>query len=102
MAKTSVQKIIIKTGYMCNCGSKRTEMASSGKQASAGSASGSQTRPGWYTVFEYTGETALTLFGRGTGLRYRFDHAGARANIDFRDVPGVEQIPVLRKVADEG
>jgi len=33
-------------------------------------------------VFEYVGATALTVFGAVSGVRYRFNHAGARVAVE--------------------
>jgi len=45
----------------------------------------------------YTGATALTAIGGGTGHCYRFDHPGARLPVHPRDVPGLMAIPALRR-----
>lgn len=54
--------------------------------------------PPGYASFEYTGKTALTLIGNVTGMQYRFNYTGNRQNIDYRDVPSIMVIPVLKKV----
>ena len=51
-----------------------------------------------YAPFEYIGKTALTVVGNATGIRYRFNAPGDRQNVDFRDIPGIAGIAVLRKV----
>lgn len=50
-------------------------------------------------VFEYTGNTALSVTGKITGTHYRFSAPGERQNIDGRDAAGMMGIPVLQKVA---
>jgi hypothetical protein len=51
-----------------------------------------------YAGFEYTGKTSLTIRGIVTGTQYRFNFPGNRQNIDYRDIPGIAGIPVLKKV----
>jgi hypothetical protein len=36
-------------------------------------------------LFEYSGDRALTVFGRVTGIRYHFPGPGARVWVDGRD-----------------
>lgn len=48
-------------------------------------------------LFEYTGATALTVFGAGTGVRYRFAHPGARVAVQPRDAPAMSGVPSLRR-----
>jgi hypothetical protein len=52
-------------------------------------------------LFEYSGESPMTLFGRVTGIRYHFAGPGARTYVDARDVPAVEiargLVPVLEE-----
>jgi hypothetical protein len=47
--------------------------------------------------FEYVGRTALTVLGPFTGMKYRFDHTGARLRIDGRDADSLAAIPALRR-----
>jgi hypothetical protein len=54
------------------------------------------------TLFEYSGEGALTLFGRVTGVRYHFPGPGARAYVDARDAPAFEVVKGLDVVKTEG
>lgn len=49
-------------------------------------------------IFEYTGQTALTVIGPASGRRYRFASPGARVVVDPRDRPGLAQLPTLREV----
>ena len=49
-------------------------------------------------LFEYSGKTALNIFGPGSRIAYRFDHPGARALVDRRDLVYFAQVPVLRQV----
>jgi hypothetical protein len=48
--------------------------------------------------FEYVGNTALTVVSPRTGRRYRFDHPGAKVEIDLRDRPWLASVPHLRQV----
>lgn len=48
--------------------------------------------------FQYTGKTGLTVLGRKTRNRYRFDGPGAVVAIDVRDQLGMTAIPNLRQV----
>ena len=48
------------------------------------------------TLFEYSGDGPLTLFGRMTGVRYHFPGPGARVYVDARDAPTFE---VMRGLA---
>jgi len=83
---------------MCNCGKKRMEYSQSSQKMniSAGNTGTSQ-NSGSYS-FEYTGKTALTLKGSVTGTQYRFSYTGNRQNIDPRDIPGIINIPALKRV----
>jgi hypothetical protein len=49
-------------------------------------------------IFEYTGGTALTVKGPATGREYRFPHAGARVQVEPRDLASVAQVPKLRRI----
>lgn len=49
-------------------------------------------------LFEYIGNTALSIIGPGSRIAYRFDRAGARALVDRRDLIYFTQVPVLRQV----
>lgn len=51
-----------------------------------------------YSSFEYVGKTALTVIGNVTGTQYRFNYPGNRQNIDYRDIPGIIDVPVLKRV----
>jgi hypothetical protein len=49
-------------------------------------------------LFEYLGQTNLSLVGTNTGRRYRFDAPGARVSVDPRDAPALDGVPWLRRV----
>jgi len=48
--------------------------------------------------FEYTGLTALTIFGSVTGKKYRFHHPNDIQVIDYRDASSMMGVSVLKKV----
>jgi hypothetical protein len=50
-------------------------------------------------VFEYVGQTALSIIGPATRTSYRFDRPGARVMVDTRDRNSLAAVPVLRRVA---
>ena len=52
-------------------------------------------------LFEYSGDSSMTLFGRVTGIRYHFAGPGARTYVDARDAPGVEIVRGLVAVSEE-
>ena len=84
---------------MCNCGKKRTGYS---QQTHAGNVNTQretvEQTPSGHARFQYTGKTALTITGNVTGTRYRFNYPGNTQNIDYRDMPGMTAIPVLKKV----
>lgn len=49
-------------------------------------------------VYEYVGRGAMTITSPATGRRYRFDHPGARQEVDRRDQPLFAQQVSLRHV----
>ncbi|TMJ00028.1 MAG: hypothetical protein E6G97_20800 [Alphaproteobacteria bacterium] len=51
-----------------------------------------------HAFFEYIGPTALTVIGRATGKRYRFDRPGARVAVELPDHPSVSGVPQLRQI----
>lgn len=51
-----------------------------------------------HVFFEYTGGTALTVVGRATGKRYRFERPGARVAVDPIDKPSIAGVSQLRIV----
>jgi hypothetical protein len=48
--------------------------------------------------FQYTGRTGLTVIGRATRIRYRFDNPGAVVAVDKRDQLALSFVPNLRQV----
>lgn len=49
-------------------------------------------------VYEYVGRGALTITSPATGRRYRFEHPGARQEVDRRDHALIAQQASLRQV----
>jgi hypothetical protein len=50
--------------------------------------------------FQYTGKTKLTVIGRETRRRYRFDSPGAVVAVDLRDRRSLAAVPTLRYVRE--
>ena len=48
--------------------------------------------------FQYIGMTALSATGLITGRKYFFSKPGDIQNVDYRDVDGMLNVPVLKKV----
>jgi len=80
---------------MCNCGKKRKEYSQSNALASNNAAAVSNSSS---INFEYTGKTALTITGNITRKNYRFNYRGHIQAVDYRDVPGMMEVPILKKV----
>jgi len=49
-------------------------------------------------LFEYTGETGLTVKGSVSRTMYRFNSPGDTQLVDYRDASGMMAVPVLKKV----
>jgi CTP:phosphocholine cytidylyltransferase-like protein len=80
---------------MSCCGNKRASLTQS-----LASNTITEQRPAkmWDDVlFEYIGETALTVKGSVSRNIYRFDKTGDTQMIDYRDVSGMMAVPMLRK-----
>ncbi len=85
---------------MCNCGKKRTELKQRPvdfNKMSAGVMP--STLQNHVTVlFQYTGNTALTVTGKITRKTYRFNFSGDKQSIDYNDAVAMMAIPVLKKI----
>lgn len=80
---------------MSCCGNKREELA---QQLSSTKSTGTPVEKMWDDVlFEYTGETGLTVKGSVSRNQYRFTQKGDTQLVDYRDVSGMMGVPVLRK-----
>lgn len=76
---------------MACCGDKRVQL----NQARRGLYPEEQTDP---VYFQYTGRTGITVTGRETRSRYRFDSPGAVVAVDIRDRLALAAVPNLRQV----
>jgi hypothetical protein len=89
---------------MCNCGKKRVEYSQHSHHGNVPRRPVTNTRMAMpertfaFSVFEYTGKTALTVIGNVTGTNYRFNFPGNKQNIDNRDIAGIMSVPVLKKM----
>ena len=79
---------------MC-CGKGREQLQGTSPQTQNDTA-GSRRVSG--ALFQYVGDTALTVFGPVTGKRYRFDWPGDRAWVDLRDRQSMAAVPHLREI----
>ena len=80
---------------MACCGQARSNVtqgtAIPGSSAAGGSAVAEN------PVFVYVGETAMTVVGSGTGRIYRFEHPGARQQVDPRDARSFAAVPKVKR-----
>ena len=85
---------------MCNCGKKRTELKQQPIVENKISVVTTQSmlQKQVPVLFQYTGNTALTITGRSTRKTYRFNFSGDKQFIDYNDASSMMQIPVLKKV----
>lgn len=49
-------------------------------------------------LFEYLGNSSLTVKGSVTGNRYNFSKTGEQQLVDYRDASGMRAEPLLKKV----
>jgi hypothetical protein len=49
-------------------------------------------------VFEYIGDSVITVIGQGSGFTYRFSGRGARYTVDGRDCASLARVPQLREI----
>ena len=84
---------------MCNCGNKRDELGQSSIKLTGNVIAEKNTSGFWKdAAFRYTGKSALIIFGGVTGRRYRFQRTGDTHLIDYRDLLGMANVPVLQKI----
>ena len=81
---------------MCNCGKKRNEYEQ--QNTATKNIQPSVSVSATDINFQYTGKTALTVIGSISGKRYRFGYPGAVQLIDHRDITGMMEVPVVRKM----
>ena len=79
---------------MACCGQRRAMASTSGRIADAGLPARSSRE----ALYEYTGETSMTVYGAVSQRVYRFGQPGARAQIDPRDAASLAALPDLRRV----
>jgi hypothetical protein len=82
---------------MACCGGKRSHVVMNG-QLSVASLGKSTIPTSHLLLFEYTGQTAMTVVGGATGRTYRFLDPGARVQIDGRDVQSLSAVPNLKRL----
>jgi hypothetical protein len=81
---------------MCNCASKTPPVHKNVAQATPPESFVKPSRRMATVEFEYTGQTAMTVRGPFSGLRYRFHQPGARVQVDERDANSLAAIPGLQ------
>lgn len=82
---------------MSCCGKKRSHLHLTAA-GSAVSAAAPKAHPAPSVLFEYTGESGLTIRSPLSGRGYRVQGAGSRFAVDPRDAPLLAAIPNLRRV----
>jgi hypothetical protein len=88
---------------MSCCGKKRAQLLQTTQTSHVpepGEQTSMQSQPELDTLayFQYIGRTGLTVVGRETRKRYRFDKPGAIVAVDIRDHLGLSTVPILRRV----
>ncbi len=87
---------------MSCCGGKRRQFPAATRSIptrTSPTASTRQTAPSITeeVMFEYTGQTALTVRGPLTGRSYRFAYPGAQVFVDKREAAALTAVPHLRR-----
>ncbi len=80
---------------MSCCGKFRQTYAGP-PEAPKGDRHAARPRPRTSVIFEYIGQTSLTVIGPVSGRRYRFDGPGARVAVVPSDGAGMARVPLLR------
>lgn len=81
---------------MTCCGQRRAQASTGGQAAEARR----QPRPMARAVlYEYTGNTGMTVTGSVSGSTYRFAQPGATLQIDARDAASMAGLPNLRRLS---
>lgn len=85
---------------MCNCGKKRTELKQ--QPHSANQIKVGVTHPPIQNrsavLFQYTGNSGLSVVGNFTRKTYRFNFSGDVQSIDMNDARAMTSIPVLKRI----
>ena len=77
------------------CGKGRSQITLTGATAGGAKAAPANSM---FQVYEYTGQTAMTVVGRTTGATYRFARPGARVQVDRRDFRSLSGVPNVRQI----
>ena len=89
---------------MCNCGKKRTafkqqRIIDPNLAAVVPQQNSLQSiQPVKTVMFQYTGNTALSVIGNVTRKSYRFSFPGDIQHIALNDAAGMASIPVLKRI----
>jgi len=86
---------------MSCCGKKRNEYAGSLGRSSATYTHTPSNQLWDDVIFEYTGESGLTVKGAITRRTYRFNAPGDQQQVDYRDAGSMMAISLLRKKSRE-
>lgn len=86
---------------MCNCGKKRTELKQQPRAFNMNMQSKAQpvVQKKDTVLFQYKGNTGLTITGSVTRKNYRFNFPGDVQSIDLRDAVSMSTVPVLKRMA---
>ncbi len=85
---------------MCNCGRKRNELKQQQNVFNKNNYTVNQqpVQKKEPVLFQYTGNTALTVTGSITRKSYRFNFFGDKQLIECSDTPAMMAIPMLIKI----
>jgi hypothetical protein len=85
---------------MCNCGKKRTELKQQPRAFNTNMQIKTQpvAQQKNTVLFQYTGNTGLTITGSVTRKSYRFNFPGDVKPVELSDVQGMNSIAVLRRM----
>lgn len=85
---------------MCNCGKRRSQLKQQPVVFNKINTDAKQPLQNNAPVlFQYTGNTALTVTGSITRKNYRFHFSGDKQFIEYNDAPAMMAVPVLKKVS---
>jgi hypothetical protein len=79
---------------MACCGQRRALASASGRMVEVKPPSRAPSR---VALYEYTGNTGMTVTGAVSGMKYRFEQPGSKVQIDSRDVSSLAGLPNLRR-----
>lgn len=91
---------------MCNCGKKRNQITQQQPNNNIRQTFINQPLQSMPSIekmppvlFEYTGNTALSVIGSNTRKSYRFHYPGDKILIDASDATSMLAIPVIKRVS---